>query len=330
MVPHMNWLSCKKPGYLPFTYIESLLATLQASPHVRFRSFADLPFNVNPTLNSEDDMRAFYKAEYASWKKEVEDQNNPVIDIILMHDCDSGPEQTVHMCEYEAAHSITSTTSLFTRTLVKGALTPYCIDDERLLAAQEKGICFSYHCNAYQTANYDEVIMNKYFNEDVEELTRRGFVINCFSPHGGPACPNGLNNNAFFYPSFSQRHLVWTHNRFGPAGKKYSDGSLAPRLAKGDPTVNLQHALFKTIALNNRVFILLHPQYYFSETPGRSKEIFEASPWVKEFWQWHDKGQPEKYWEPLLDFIPKVRPRGLWYTFRHKMWQGYNFLKSRY
>ncbi|PHS22068.1 MAG: hypothetical protein COA85_12125 [Robiginitomaculum sp.] len=324
----MNWLACKRPGYLPFTYLASLFAILKQSPRVRFRTFADLSFNSDAPFRTEKDLKAAYKAEFRAWKKEVKSNDQPVIDILFMHDCDSGPKQTVHVCEHQAANDIVSTTALFTRTMIKGTETPYPIDYDRLLATQEQGNCFTYHCNAYQTAGFDPSKIEAHFNEDMEALTRRGFAINHFSPHGGPACPNGLRNNSFFYPAYAQKALIWTHNRHGPVGDRYSDGGLAPRLARGDITVDLQYRLMKAIALNTRFFILLHPQYYFSETPDRAKDVFAASPWVEEFWRWHEKGQPEQYWEPLRQFLTNVRHHSLWYKTRHKLWQGYNFIKA--
>lgn len=324
----MSWLSAKVSGYFPFTYIESLIATLKQSPYVRFRSFADLPFDREVRHNTEQDLKAAYREEVSLWRAQVAARETPVIDIILMHDCDSGPKQTVHMCEYEAAQNIVSTTSLFTRRMINNELTPYPIDYDRLLATQKRGICFSYHSNAYQNARYDEAEMRRQFDEDVDDLSARGFAIDHFSPHGGPACPKGLNNNAFFYPAFAKKHLIWTHNRFGPYGERYSDGSLAPRLAAGEPTANLQARLVASMALNTRTFILLHPQYYFSETDERARSVFEASPWVRDFWHWHEKGQPEKYWEPLLEVLPNVRRRSLWYKTRYALHTVKNKLLS--
>ncbi|MDQ7018962.1 MAG: hypothetical protein Q9M33_07330 [Robiginitomaculum sp.] len=324
----MSWLAYKALGYLPFTYLESLFAVLKQSPRIRFRTFADLDFNLEQPFRTEKQLKAAYKAEFKAWKKEVKSRDEPVIDIILMHDCDSGPKQTVHLCEHQAANGIVSTTALFTRTMVKGIETPYPIDYERLLATQARGNCFTYHCNAYQTAGFDASKVETHFNEDVAMLTRCGFAINHFSPHGGPAGPDGRRNNSFFYPAFASKALIWTHNRFSPIGDKYSDGGLASRLARGDLTVDLQYRLMKALALNTRFFILLHPQYYFSETPDRAKDVFAASPWVEAFWKWHEKGQPERYWEPLGEFLANVRHHSLWYKTRHKLWQGYNFIKA--
>jgi len=324
----MSWLANTAPGYLPFTYLESLFAVLKQSPRVRFRTFADLAFDLEQPLATPKALKTAYKAEYKAWKKEVAAKEEPVIDIILMHDCDSGPKQTVHLCEYQVANGVVSTSSLFTRTMVEGVPRPYPIDYDRLLATQAQGNCFAYHCNAYQTAGFDPSKVEAHFNADMAALRERGFSINHFSPHGGPAGPDGRRNNSFFYPAFAPKALIWTHNRYEPIGNHYSDGGLAPRLARGDITVDLQYRLMKAMALNTRFFILLHPQYYFSETPDRAKEIFVASPWVKAFWQWHEKGQPERYWEPLREHLANVGHHSLWYKTRHKLWQGYNFIKA--
>jgi hypothetical protein len=292
-------------GALPFSYIEGLYTALSSCPLVRFKTFSDLPFNFDAETPNEKSMANLFKVEHRAWKESA--KNDPKLDIIIMHDCDSGPSETNYICEYERLNGIKSTTSLFVRTAKASGLEPYPIDLKALAESQSDGLCFSYHCNAWETSGYKEELLQDLCNDDVRVLKNNGLNIRHFSPHGGIPSPDGRNNNSFFYPRLFNDRLIWTHNRFAPTGDHYSDGSFLQRLNRGVPGTDLLRFLVEYSKIPNRIFILIHPQYYFAESPERSAGALKATPWLEHFWKLHAQGQAEKYWEPLVKRLDRLR-----------------------
>jgi len=294
------------PGALPFSYLAGLFQTLTSCAKIRFLNYKDLPFEFNRQVHSEDDLRKLYKDEYSSWKENS--LKEPTLDILFLHDCDSGPAQTVYLCEKEARYGIRSTTSLFVNILdSNGNPMPYKIDFLALRKLQEKGICFTYHANAGELAGYDEEKVRSVCNADVTWLENHGFDIQFFSPHGGRPSSDGRNNNSFFYPALFNRSLIWTHNRFAPSGHRYSDGGFIPRLQKGTPGTDLRAYLIENLALSRRIFILIHPQYYFADAPNPSVMASEDVPeWLLEYWRLCESGKEIQYWAPLADRLSQL------------------------
>ncbi len=291
-------------GLLPFSYIEGLLSTLKKSPNVSFKTYQNLPFNFDKEIVNEESLKEVYQAEYLAWRESK--KIDPTLDIIIMHDCDSGPEETAYMCDYESKHGIVSTTSVFARTLDKSEVQSYPIDFRRLVNSQKMGSCFTYHCNAWETTGYDESLLSEYINTDVRLLMDSGLDIRFFSPHGGIPSPDGRNNNSFFYPQIFNKPLIWTHNRFAPSGKRYSDGGLIQRLQKGTVGTDLRSYLIDCAVASNRIFILLHPQYYFAEHRNLIASSFDETSWVGEYWKCHLSGRSKQYWHPLAQALQKL------------------------
>lgn len=289
---------------LPFSYIEGLFSTLKESPSVRFKTYQNLPFNFGKEVFNEESLRDVYQAEYLAWRESK--KIDPTLDIILMHDCDSGPSETVQILDYETKHGIVSTTSVFARIRDKSGLKSYPIDFSQLVHSQKAGSCFTYHCNAWENTNFDESLLSDYVNTDVRLLIDSGLDIRFFSPHGGRPSPDGRNNNSFFYPQIFNKPLLWTHNRFAPSGKRYSDGGFMVRLLKGEMGTDLRNYLISCAVVPNRIFILLHPQYYFAEHPNLIASSFEKTPWISEYWKYHLSGCSKEYWRPLAQALQKL------------------------
>jgi hypothetical protein len=289
---------------LPFSYIEGLYAALNSCPKVKFKTYKDLPFEFNRKIENEEALKELYRAEYLAWRESQRD--DPRLDIIILHDSDSGPNETAFLCEYEASHGVVSTTSVFAQIVGAAGVETYPIDFKALLKAQSHGSCFTYHCNAWETSRYNEALLAQRCNSDVSTLEKNGLKIEFFSPHGGVPSPDGRNNNSFFYPPIFERQLLWTHNRFAPSGKRYSDGGFIPRLQRGATGTDLRTYLIECAVVPNRVFILLHPQYYFASTRVGVSEIYRATPWLDEYWRFHECGRSQEYWTPLTQALQKL------------------------
>lgn len=318
-----------RSGILPFDYIEGFLKALKSSPRIRFKTHADLPFDPDARPGSEADMKEFYRRELEAWRNQQAEGGD--IEVFLLHDCDSGPAETVYLCNHEAEIGAVSTTSLFVDVPDrKGGIVPYDIDFGHLVALQKRGQCFTYHCNGPELCGYDDSRVADRINADVEALVAKGFDIRFYSPHGTRASPEGKSNTTYFYPPLFRRPMIWTHNRFAPSGHRYSDGGFDGRLKRGDPTTDLRAYMLDLAGLpspaatqsswrawlkgggqranklntTRRVFILLHPQYYFAAEP--KPDVIGADQtvgWLREFWQLHEGGRADDYWAPLVEAL---------------------------
>lgn len=325
-----------RPGYLPFTYLEGFLKVLAASPRIRFLTLADLPFDRDALPRTEAGMKDFYRRELQAWQAQPAGEAD--LEVLLLHDCDSGPAETVHLCDHEARIGAVSTTSLFVDVPDRqGGIRPYGIDYRHLVGLQAQGQCFTYHCNGPELVGYDDARVPERINADVAALRAMGFEIDFFSPHGTRASPEGKSNTTYFYPPLFERPLIWTHNRFAPSGYRYSDGGFDTRLMRGDPSTDLRACLLDLARLPNpaaaetswkarlkaltgpaatkrnmtrRIFILLHPQYYFAEDPRPAVMAAPDCPaWLSEFWQLHAQGRAADYWAPLAAALDRPAER---------------------
>lgn len=313
-------------GILPYEYLEGLFKTLKASPRVRFLTHDALPFDAAFQIRSEADMKSFYAKELEAWRNQASVEAD--IEVLLMHDCDTGPAQTVYLCSHQASLGLVSTTSLFVEVPdLNGGRIPYDMDYQQLTTLQKHGQCFTYHCNGPELVSYDDSLVEKQINADVEALFEMGFNIRFFSPHGGRPSVTGINNNSYFYPTLFRRKLIWTHNRFAPSGYRYSDGALMPRLLRGDGSTDLRAYLMglatlpgpakasasrlpesgritKKFNATRRIFILLHPQYYFTEKQRSEVRFSYNTPkWLSMFWDLYERGRPDQFWAPLAEAL---------------------------
>lgn len=293
---------------LPFEFIAGFYETLVESAKVRFIDFSDLPFAPDTTLDTEAALLELFRNEFAAWKQQLS-ARPPRLNMLIQHDSDDGPLETVYLCELEGELGIKSTTAVFARKIdAHGVTQEYEIDFGRLKHLQdEKGLCFAYHCNAAELAHYDESNIASEFDSDIERLESKGLRIGFFSPHGGVSSTRGLNNHSYFYPALSKRRLIWTHNRFAPSGQRYSDGSWIARIRKPLSGLDLRAYMMARLGaatpFRNRHILLLHPQYYFAKDSQAAEPHFAQNPWLEEFWELHGRGQASTYWDGVREAL---------------------------
>lgn len=294
----------RQGGVLPIDFLLGLYQTLVESGLITFLDFNDLDFPSSMDIRTESGLRELYQVEYSSWRAATPGAIQD-INVFIQHDSDSAPQETQYLCALEAEVGIRSTTSVFARYIESdGSETRYPIDYSFLKRLQdERGMCFTYHCNAAEVAKYDESRIARIFNEDVLFLKSEGLDIHHYSAHGGQPSETGKNNNSFYYPELSTFRLISTHNRFMPSGLRYSDGSFVGRLKKADPALELRRYLIEKLPIHNisktRHFILIHPQYYFATSDRRAALFFPKNSWLEEYWSLYHKGRALDYWEPL-------------------------------
>ncbi|MER2515708.1 MAG: hypothetical protein ABTR92_04750 [Candidatus Accumulibacter phosphatis] len=304
-----------RPGIamLPFEYVRGFYEILLESDRVEFLDFNDLIFATDRDVRTEEGLVSLYADEYRIWrKKSLSSVDVPKLNLLIQHDSDSAPRETQYICELEAESGMKSTTAIFCREIDDdGTVRRYDIDYALLRRLQdEKGMCFAYHCNAGELGGYHEPDVAIAFNEDVEFLRSHGLDIRYFSPHGGASSPNGLNNYSFFYPSFSQHRLIWTHNRFAPSAQRYSDGGWGLRISRGDASLDLRKFLMTNLStrdrpLTYRYFVLIHPQYYFAKDSKAAEKYFPNNPWLREFWDLYQSGRAAEYWVPFREVLQR-------------------------
>lgn len=293
---------------LPFEFIAGFYETLVESAKVRFIEFSELPFAPDTPLDTEAALLELFRNEFAAWKQQVSAQP-PRFNMLIQHDSDDGPLETVYLCELEGELGIKSTTAVFARKIdVHGVTQDYEIDFERLKHLQEtKGLCFAYHCNAAELAHYEEAKIANEFDSDVERLESKGLRIGFFSPHGGVSSAQGSNNHSYFYPGLSKRRLIWTHNRFAPSGQRYSDGSWIARIRKPASGLDLRAYMLARLGaatpFRNRHILLLHPQYYFAKDSRAAEPHFAQNPWLEEFWELQARGLASNYWDSVREAL---------------------------
>lgn len=294
----------QKFAMLPIRFITDLYQLLLESRKLNFIDFSDLRFSTNADISTEDGLRAVYKEEYRNWRNQASASDRRIT-VLIQHDSDDGPKETEYLCTLESELGIKSTTAVFANKMGHdGRCSTYGIDYALLRRLQvERGMCFAYHCNAAELASYDSSRVASVFNSDIEFLENQGLVIKFFSPHGGVVGPDGRNNHSYYYPEFSRRRLLWTHNRFAPSGTRYSDGSWLGRIRKLDSGLDLRGFLVSQLAKpnphTNRLFMLIHPQYYFAIDSVAAEEHFPTNPWLREFWDLYSRGASAAFWEPV-------------------------------
>lgn len=281
----------------PSTYLDSLYRHLRTQ-RVEFLTHEQLCFDFDREIRTEEELKEFFAEEWQTFRKER--LSKELFHLLILHDSDSGPRETEKVCELEAELGLTSTTSVFASGFKNGEIEPYPIDYAKLARLQdEAGICFSYHCDALVQGGFDIEKAAEIFEKDIRFLESQGLQIRCFSPHGGVRGPNGEVNNSVFRLAHTDRRLIWTHNRFAPAGARYSDGALANRLVKADPRLDLRQFLVERCKTGARGFMLLHPQYYYETDASKAEPFFGDNPWLREIWEHHDAGKMAEYWKPV-------------------------------
>lgn len=285
---------------LPVDYLLDLFRVLKSSG-AQFQTPDDLDFSALDITN-EQTYRQSLGRELTDWIKANPTRSSPAV--MLFHDCDSGPNETLALAEHEGTLGVRSTVALFARYLQQGVEREYPLDFARFseVAASSRH-CVAYHCNAWELVGYDESKLAAAVARDIAQLERAGLGVTCFSAHGGAPSPDGRNNASFFYPALLSRPLVWTHCGFGLSGTRYSDGGFKSRWLRGDATLDLRAFLLSKWNASHRLILLLHPQYYFATARPTVTRSAEVAPWVKEYWDLHEAGRASDYWSPLADAL---------------------------
>lgn len=244
---------------LPLSFYECFLRTLIAQDNVEFITYNDLMWD------DDRNYRKGYPEEWKRWQAALRDgrRSREKFYILLQHDTDTGPVDTLRMADVELRLGIRSSIMTFVRWR-RGRphknIMPYPIDWNGLKKLEACDFCIGYHCNAMHNANFDPALAHDFFREELETLSGK-FDLKFFSAHGGKKGPNGEINNSLDYPANYPTNVRWVHNRFSPRfDRDYSDGGVRLRLARGDETTDLR-AWLQTLN-PGRHRILIHPQIY--------------------------------------------------------------------
>lgn len=240
----------------------AVLRKLQARGDVVFITYDDLEWG------DDDGRDGKYLGEWKRWKRRL--ARDPAaaakVHLLLQHDTDSGPAQSLAMAELEAHMGVRSSIMSFVRwPRVSGGATrveDYPLDWQRLHMLRQRGFTIGYHCNALHLCAYDERGVYEAFDRDIELLAEKGFDIRFFSAHGGARSPvTGAGNNAFDYPGRCRHRPLWVHNGRSPRfDGAFSDGGELSRSTHGE-RAELERFV-DGLVRGRRYRILIHPQYY--------------------------------------------------------------------
>lgn len=277
-----------KMAPLPLSFYECFLKALVKRGDVEFITYNELMWG------DDIDYKNFYPREWERWQAALRDgtRSRSKAYILLQHDTDSGPADTLRMAALEeqvGARSSIMTFLNWRSERVVGDLVSYPIDWDALKALESKGFCIGYHCNALHNADFDVERAYVVFREELTSLSHE-FDLKFFSPHGGKSGPSGETNSSLDYPKVCPTPARWVGNRFAPRfNKHFSDGGLNGRLASGDERSDLRAWLHALQPGRHRV--LIHAQYYREE----EFEPFEGDEEMLPNWYHHFLKQTRRY-----------------------------------
>ncbi len=272
---------------LTLAYYDRFLEALFARGNIQLINYNDLKWS------NDRDYQNKYPGEFASWKEAMRsgELDNTKSYVLIQHDTDSGPVDSVIMARLEEKRSAFSSIMTFARwnrEQAVGSEVDYPIDWDALRDLESKGFCIGYHCNAMHLAQFDQAAACKIFERDAESL-RQKFNLKFFSPHGGYKGPGGEGNNSVHYPDLCQTDLLWVHNRYSPTFLwRYSDGGLMKRLLTGE--AKDLRAWLRDLKPGRRARVLIHAQNYRENEfepfePGNEN----VSAWYREFCELMEK-----------------------------------------
>jgi hypothetical protein len=254
-------------GYFPAAYLEGFLRFLRRHRrHIQLWTYDELPWGDNY------DPETMYEKEKEAWSSLVKTSRTwrKKIHLVLQHDVDSVPEQSMAFARLEKVLGLRTNIMIFNRRIHRTVLeehgivqaTPYPIDYDLLRRLACRGFTVGYHTNAYEQAGFDNKQALEVFQQDLADLRERLGKVSSFSPHGGVRGPNGKNNNSLDIDEAFQRKsgCRWVHNTRGPRfSGRFSDGGLNKR--EDMDTLDL-FRFVQTWESGRRYRILIHPQYY--------------------------------------------------------------------
>lgn len=237
------------------------LAMLHARGDVRFMTYDDLLWE-----DDSDHVNSFPE-EWERWRQRVRGDKDmqKKVHVLIQHDTDSGPAETLAMARLEADFGVRSSIMTFARRPLRvgePAIEDYRIDWDGLHSLVHQGFVVGYHCNALHLTCFDEDGAPHAFTEDLVALKHRGFKIDYFTAHGGPSSPTGLGNSAIDYPGLTGSPVRWVNTRFSPRFDGYfSDGGKGSNRSGVERFSDLREFV-ASMRPGGRYRILVHSQYF--------------------------------------------------------------------
>ena len=239
----------------------SFLTLLNARGDVSFITYDDFDWR------DDNDYQNSYPEEWARWRERQRriPPRHRKVEVLLQHDTDSGPKETLAMMRLEEAFGAVSSVMTFARRPLKIGEAPvedYAIDWDALREFQQKGFVVGYHCNAYQVTHFQRDRVAQEFSADLERLNTRGLRTDYFTVHGGKSGPDGASNSSFDYPALTGSPVRWVNTRFSPRFDGYfSDGGSGTAMT-GDLRLSKLTAFVAQMRPGCRYRLLIHPQYF--------------------------------------------------------------------
>jgi len=286
---------------LPWQFYKELLQVLQILK-CEFLTAHDLNFRADFSTITLESFNKAFDSEFHEWSKVA---RTDTAYYLLLHDCDSAPSSSIHMCEMEANMGIRSTLSVYARWMYKGEISIWPQDFSALKVLQDKGFAITYHCNAaglyaeMELSLFDRAMVFDDYDKDVDFLRAQGLDIRWYSGHGGvPSC-EGIYNFQYFYPARVRNKMPSTHSFYGlSANKHYTDGAF--------PAYDIRTFLKDSVFPGHRHNILIHPCYYHATDSTKARSYFDTHPFVKEYWELYENNNTELYWKDTrLNFLRK-------------------------
>lgn len=276
---------------LPFQFIEDIYKII-LSFDPNFLTPNDLPFLITDEIKDKNLVQNIYNREYIFWMNYA---SKLKIHYIILHDCDSAPDKSIRMLDYEASLSMKSTFSLYVTYFINGIETKFPINYEKLLELQTHGFCMTYHWNQVVSENFIPERYWELFDRDINFLRAKGFDITFYSSHGGRPSKEGKYNYEFYCPEKAVNTPLSTHNKYRIIGCNYSDGGITYRPHNSDIRnflANLNYGM--------RHNILLHPCWYGAKDDTYAQNFFATHQYIKEYWDYYHAGDTSPYWKNVI------------------------------
>ena len=249
------------PGRATLGDYGGFLATLLARGDVEFMTYDDMPWE-----DDTDHINSFPK-EWERWRQRLRADKDmqKKVHVLIQHDTDSGPAETLAMARMEAAFGVRSSIMTFARRPLRVGepeIETYRIDWDGLQSLVRQGFVVGYHCNALHLACFDEAHAPQAFTDDLVDLSHRGFRIDYFTAHGGPSSPTGVGNSGIDYPGLTGSSVRWVNTRYSPRFDGYfSDGGKGSNRSGVDRFSDLREFV-AGMRPGGRYRILIHAQYF--------------------------------------------------------------------
>jgi hypothetical protein len=250
-----------------------------------------------------------YPSEKDRWerylKKNIAERYK--IHVLIQHDVDASPENTMNLIKYEKDKNIKSNIMIFNRKTIRTndpnnvLYGDYELDFDLLKECEKNGFIIGYHCNAYERSKYNLNEAKEIFTNDINELSKK-FKIKYFSAHGGQwNFDRTLNNKNIEVPDELKSKLIWVHNGAAPFfNKTFSDGGIRSYYHVDQNKRDLRQFI-GSMRFGDRCRILTHPQYYSEHF--KELELLLKSSWYRPVLDSYRKNQSEISWLETKKYI---------------------------